>query len=372
MRIAIIGTRGLTNYSGVERTLIEVGSRLAALGHEIDVYGTERDPVIDLPAGLRHIHSPALRGKYTETISGSFLSTVRALSGRYDVINMIAVGPGILSPLPRLLRTPVVVTIQGLDWARDKWPRPARMALQAAERTIVASADQITVVSRQLVDYFKSRYGRDVLHVPNGTTLRPGAADAATLGEMGLSDGGFVLFASRLVPEKGAHELIAAFNRIDSGMKLVIAGGDRYDVDYVNALRRADETGRCVFTGHLNGAKLDAVFRGAGLYVLPSHIEGLSLSLLEALGYGKAILVSDIPENLEAVGDSAARFAVSDVDSLTRTLATLLGSGDMRRDLAARAAERAKTLYDWDKVAEGYLEVFTAAAQRRASPPRFA
>ena len=185
-----------------------------------------------------------------------------------------------------------------LDWNRAKWPLPARMALKAAEKSIGTFANDITVVSRELGTYFQDTYSRDTVYTPNGVVIRSGAADPSILGEMGLEKAQYVLFASRLVPEKGAHELIEAFTRLDSDMRLVVAGGGRYDQDYVDLLKALDPGGRCVFTGHLTGERLEAVFKGTYLYVLPSHMEGLSISLLEAMGYGCAVLVSDIPENL--------------------------------------------------------------------------
>ena len=369
MKIAIIGARGMTHtYGGIERVLVQLCPRLAALGHEVHVFGDRMSTdVADMP-GVKSIPVPSLGGKYTETITRSIAGLAKALSKDYDVINLVAVGPGILSPLPRLAGIPVVVSIHGLDWARDKWPWPARLALRAAERTIVKSAHQITVVSEQLVDYLRNSYGREAIHAPNGIEVDTGPADPEILAELGLKNNGYVLFASRLVKEKGAHELVEAFNRVKTDKRLVIAGGDRYDSGYVEALRRADQTGRCVFTGHLAGAQLEHVFKGAALYVLPSHIEGFSLSLLEALGYGKPILFSNIPENIEAVGEAGMQFPVRDVDALTHRLQRLVGSPKELDLLGSYARHRAATLYSWDAVSKCYVSAYEAAIRNAASP----
>lgn len=350
--------------------LVQICPRIAALGHEVHVYGNQWDPGAGLPDGVRLVPTPALNGKYTETLSRSLAAMLSALAGKYDLINLVAVGPGILSPLPRIAGTPVVVSIHGLDWARDKWPLPARAALKVAERTIVRAADEITVVSERLVRYFRETYRCDVFHTPNGVDIRQGPADAALLAEMGLEPEGYVLFASRLVKEKAAHELIASFNRVRTDKKLVIAGGDRYDQGYVEALRRLDTTQRSVFVGHLENERLEHVFKGAALYVLPSHIEGFSPSLLEALGYGKAILVSDISENIEAVGEAAARFPVGDVASLACSMEGLLANAALRRALGQRAQDRAAGLFSWDLVTQRYLEAYRSAGARRLRTPR--
>ncbi len=363
MKVAIIGSRGLGNsYSGIEKVLAHLCPRIAALGHEVHVFG-EAGAGVEPRPGIRQVDVPALRGKYTETLSRSGLSVLLAMARGYDVINLVAVGPGVLSAVPHFAGTPVVVSIHGLDWARDKWPAPARLALRAAERSIVRFADEITVVSQELVRYFRQAYGREVVYTPNGLDPAAGAADPGILAELGLRPGDYALFASRLVPEKGAHELVEAFQRIRTERKLVIAGGGRYDQGYVDALRAADRTGRCVFTGHLEGPRLEHLFRGACLYVLPSHIEGLSLSLLEAMSFGKALLVSDIAENLEVIGDAGATFPVGDVDGLAAALEKLLAAPCRLRELETRAAARARDLHSWDLVAASYAEVYHRIAR---------
>lgn len=372
MKVAIIGSRGAhSNYGGIEKVLGQIAPRLTKLGHSVDVFCSRPG---DLPREsaqcVRSIHVPALRGKYTETLSRSLVGTALALAKGYDVINLVAVGPGILSVLPHLAGVPVVVSIHGLDWRRDKWPGPARAALRLAERTIVSQADEITVVSRQLQQYFYDTYRRSTIYTPNGVEVQTSQWDAAILASFGLSAGSFVLFASRLVPEKGAHELVAAFNRLRTDKTLVIAGGSHYDQSYVDRLKAADTTGRCVFTGHLTGAVLNTLFQGAYLYTLPSHVEGLSMSLLEAMGFGKATLVSDIPENVEVIGDCGFRFPVGSIDALAAGLQRLLDDPDSVAAMGLMARTRAHHLYSWDSVAEQYSGVYERIGGRRAKSSR--
>lgn len=366
IRVAIIGSRGLTDsYGGIEKVLLEICPRLAELGHEIHVFGADVGQTAPLPPGVRNIPVPAVGGKYTETLSRTMLGIIRAWKGDYDVINLVAIGPGAMSFLARLSGKPVVVSIHGLDWARDKWPAPARFALRAAEKAIVLFANEMTVVSKQLVDYFKRTHDRDVIYTPNGVDLRDGPADGAILSQFGLVPGDYIFFASRLVEEKGGHELIEAFNRIETTKKLVIAGGDRYDKDYVARLKQMDRTGRVIFTGHVSGEPLDHLFRGAYLYVLPSHIEGLSLSLLEAMGYGKMTLVSDIPENLEVVGDCGFTFPVGNVDRLAEALQRIVCTPECEAEMGQQAAARARALFTWDGIAKRYSDAFELALARQ-------
>ncbi|WP_431858572.1 glycosyltransferase family 4 protein [Azospirillum sp.] len=367
MKIAIIGSRGMhASYGGIERVLCELCPRLAALGHEVHVFSEAGCPLPDKPApGVHIVKVRGLPGKYTETLSRSALSLAIALTQRFDVINLVAIGPGALSFIPRLAGKPTVVSVHGLDWRRDKWPWIARVLLRSAERMIVLAADEITVVSRQLETHFAQAHGRAVVHIPNGLNRRDVHPDQECLDDFGLEAGRYVLFASRLVAEKGAHELIEAFNGVDTDMKLVIAGGTRYDQRYAARLRALDTTGRCIFTGHVTGRSLDALFAGAYFYALPSHLEGLSLSLLEAVGFGKATLVSDIPENIEVVGEHGLTFPVGRVDLLRDRLQQLIDHPQLVEDIAARVRTAVPRHYAWDTLARRYAQTFEDLVARR-------
>lgn len=372
MKIAIIGSRGMhATYGGIEKVLSELCPRLADLGHEIHVFSENSG---GFPArnveGVRIVPVPAIAGKYTESLSRTVFSLAKAILADYDVINLVAVGPGSLSVLPRLLGKPTVVSIHGLDWRRDKWPAPARALLKSAERMIVRSADEVTVVSRQLESYFSDTYGRQVSYIPNGLNVHDEGPDDFMLRQVGLKPGEYILFASRLVPEKGAHELIEAFSRIRTDKKLVIAGGSRYDLNYVESLYRQGQGDRFKFVGHVTGPLLDSLFSGAYLYALPSHMEGLSLSLLEAIGHGKACLVSDIPENLEVVGGSAFTFPVGDINAMSRLLQELVTDERRVSDMAMRARKHARGQYAWDNLALQYSDIYNRLGGSRSCATR--
>lgn len=358
MRIAVVGSRGIeSSYSGIERILRELCPRLVGRGHSVDVFSETNGSRLTSMAGVGIIRVPSLAGQYTETLTRSGLSTLIALWRGYDVMSFWAQGPGLYSLLARLGLRRSVVSVQGLDWQRDKWPTAGRLALRAAEATAVRCADSITVASRELQRYFHDRYRRSAVYIPNGTTLRPQSCDAAPLAGLGVAPGQYILFAARLVPEKGCHELIAAFNRIDTGSKLVVAGTGRYQDGYVDSLRRMADPQRVIFAGHVEGALLDALYAHAYLFVLPSHLEGQSLALLEALGHGTAALVSDIPENLEVVGEAGLTFRVGDVADLHGRLTQLLADRDRVRLAAAQAAERARD-FDWERITDAYERTF--------------
>jgi glycosyltransferase involved in cell wall biosynthesis len=363
LRIAVVGSRGVqSSYGGIERGLAAICPRLVAMGYEVDVYG-EQDAPGGIYDGVGVIKMPAIPGKFTENISRSALSMVHALRGDYDVIHLVAVGPGVLSALPYAIGVPVVVSVHGLDWQRDTWGNCAKMALKLAERAIVAFSTAITVVSGELQMYYNRTYGVEVQRIPNGIDLVDGPVDPDLLSELGVEADDYILFAGRLVPEKGAHELVEAFAKVQTRKRLLIAGGGRYDLDYVEKLKSMDRTGRVIFAGHIEGPVLEAAFKGCSLYVLPSHIEGLSMSLLEAMGYARPVLVSDIAENLEVVGDCGYPFRVGDAEDLAVRMAQVLADPSAAAATGRRGLDRARSNYSWDSVARLYACAFEAASR---------
>lgn len=310
MRVAMIGSRGIgSNYGGIERVLDELCPRLADLGHSIDVYG-RKGVRSEERQGIRAVCMPACGGKHLENITRSVAALALSMR-KYDIIHFHAIGPGILALLTKPLRQKSVVTIHGLDYQRDKWGAIARLCL-GAEHALVAGADRISVVAEGLRRYFVEKYDIATDFIPNGRPRKQLVPGGALLETNHLTAGRYFLFASRLTPEKGCHDLIEAFNRLDYGidMKLVVAGGTGAP-GYLDALRAQASSDRVVFVGHREGPELAEFFSNAYAFILPSYIEGMSMALLEAIGYGLPALVSDIPENRAVVRRRRSLFRAS-------------------------------------------------------------
>ena len=368
MKIAMIGSRGVgSNYGGIERVLDHLCPELALLGHEIHVYGglNARDSVED---GVRSIPVPAIGNKHFENISRSATALAKAVR-RYDLVHFHAIGPGILSLVSNWLHQPSVVTIHGLDHRRDKWGPAARMCLSMAERTLVANADAITVVSERLRQYFLERHNIRTSFIPNAVQRRPRIPAGPVMSELGLKPQRYLLFASRLTSEKGCHDLIAAFNPIKTDMQLVIAGAAR-DPAYGAALELLAQPGKVIFAGHRTGAELFELFSNAYLFVLPSYIEGMSMALLEALSFGLAALVSDIPENRAVVRGDGFAFPARDAVALRAQVQRLIDSPHLVSDMAERL--RGITQPDWAAVASRYDNLYRVALNRRRQPTMLA
>jgi glycosyltransferase involved in cell wall biosynthesis len=365
MRVAMIGQKGLpATYGGIEHHVEELGSRLAERGHDVTVFcrrnysngGREH-------CGMHLRYLPTIGMKHLDAIVHSALSTLVSMGDPPDIIHYHALGPGLLSPLPRYLsHSKVVLTVHGLDQDRAKWGRGARVVLKTAAWMSARVPDATIGVSRSLVEHYRSRYGRPITYIPNGVTARrPRPADDITK-RFGLLRGSYLLFVGRLVPEKAPDLLIRAFRHIRGQLRLVIVGGSSFTDQYAVSLRRlAAEDPRVMFTGYAYGDTLEELYSNAAVFVLPSLLEGLPLTLLEAASYGTPAVVSNIPPHVQVVNEDAPGhhlFRSGDEEALTGVLIRTIRSYPLEREGAKRFAKHVANTYRWDDVARATEELY--------------
>lgn len=382
MRIAFIGHKRIpSREGGVEIVVGELATRMAALGEQVVAYsrrghnvaGSEFDndsSASDAPywyEGVRVVSVPTLEAKGLAALSSSFFATLKAIMARPDVIHYHAEGPCVPLRLAHWAGIRTVATIHGLDWQRAKWGRFASMYLKFGERTAARCADEVIVLSRGVQEYFQRTYGRSTRLIPNGIEpVEPVAADLIAK-KWGLAKGSYVLFLGRIVPEKGVHYLIDAFKRLDTGKRLVIAGGASDSAEYYESVRKAAGSDpRIVLVGFTQGAELAELYSNAYAYVLPSDLEGMPMSLLEALGYGNCCLTSDIPECADVLkGENGVMHGVTfrqgDVDDLAARLRELLDHPDTVAAFGKDAAAYVTGRYNWDKVVQATLKLYRGA-----------
>ncbi len=379
LRIAMIGHKRIpSREGGIEIVVEELVVRMAALGHRVDVYnryghhvsGKKYDQEYGWKGrkyykGVRVYIVPTFRSSSLNAIVYSFFATVRALFGRYDVLHYHAEGPCAMLWLPRLFGRKIVVTIHGLDWQRAKWGNFASQVIRFGEKMAAKYADEVIVLSENLRQYFADTYDRKVTYIPNGIN-RPVRREADLITEKyGLVKDGYILFLGRIVPEKGLHYLIEAYAGTDTDKKLVIAGGNSQAVEYMERIHRmAREDDRIIMTDFVQGQLLEELYSNAYAYVQPSDVEGMSLSLLEAMSYGNCCLVSDICENTEVVEDKALAFRRGDVRDLRDKLVYMLENPGIVRGFAERSADFICGKYNWDDVTEKTLRLYRECRAR--------
>jgi glycosyltransferase involved in cell wall biosynthesis len=363
MKIAMIGHKRIpSREGGIEIVVEELAKRLVAQGCQVDVYNRSGAKKRQRRYhGIRLITIPTFPNRQLNALVYAKLASIRALFGAYDVIHYHAEGPCLFLWIPRLFGIRVVATIHGLDWQRAKWGGFASQMLRCGEKTAARQAHEIIVLSQNVKAYFKTTYGREVHFIPNGVT-KPTKYPAKLITEKyGLEKDGYILFLARLVPEKGAHYLIKAYLRMNSSLKLVIAGGSSHTDEYVAKLRRkVKDNENIIMTDFVEGRELEELYSNAYIFVVPSDVEGMALNLLEAMSYGNCCLVSDIPENAEVVEDKALLFRKGDVRDLREKLELLLANPEMVEDYQQGASDFICSKYNWDEVTEQTMRVYNA------------
>lgn len=361
MKVAMIGQKGIpTRFGGIERHVEALAVRLGKKGHDVTVYTRAwyAAPKRRFSKGVRTVATPTIKTKHFDAIVHTFTSTVHAIRSGADVIHYHGVGPSLLAWIPRVFapRIRVVATFHCVDRNHQKWGLLARTMLGAGERAACLFPHQTIAVSKTLQSYCMNRFGNDVRYVPNGIEAPP-RVGTDVLAKFGLKKDGYIVMVSRLVRHKGAHHLIEAYARLQKrsltrGKKLVIVGDSAFTDDYVAELKAMAAGNRDVlFTGYLKGKALEQMFGNAYAVVHPSESEGLPIAVLEAMSYGKIVLGSDIPENMEVIGEHGMSFRNRSVPDLTRKLRILLDSPELAKTQGTAAKAFVLEHYHWDDVA---------------------
>lgn len=362
-RIAMIGQKRIpSREGGVEIVVNELSTRLVKKGYEVDAYNRSGYHVSGKEfqrkgkkgkyyENIRIIIVPTFKNGKLNAIVYSFLATLRALFGRYDVIHYHAEGPCSMLWIPKLFGIRIVATIHGLDWQRAKWGNFASYVLKFGEKTAARYADEIIVLSKNVQDYFKKTYGRETNYIPNGID-KPKIKEVKVIKEKyGLEKDGYILFLARLVPEKGLHYLLEAFAQIETDKKLVVAGGSSHSFEYIDRVKKmAKKDKRVIFTDFVQGETLEELYSNAYLFVLPSDIEGMAISLLEAMSYGNCCVVSDIKENMEVIGLKGIPFKKGNAADLREKLRYLLDNRDEAEKYKRDASDFICGKYNWEDV----------------------
>lgn len=370
MKVAMIGHKVIpSRRGGIENVLTSLCPILVERGASVTCYNRSSDKVENEYVGTvtdNQYKGVALKTAWTirqrglSAMVASFTAAICAAFGKFDVVHFHAEGPCAAMWIPKLFGKRCVATVHGLDWQREKWGKGfASKYIKFGERVMVKYADEIIVLSESARDYFRETYGRKTVLIHNGIE-RPVKKDADRITKLyNLTKDGYICIVSRLTAEKGVHYLIDAYNQIQTDKKLVIAGDTSDTDDYVAMLKeKAAGNPNIIFTGFISGDVLTEIYSNAYVVTLPSDIEGMSLSLLEALAYGNAVLCSDIPENTLVTGDKALHFRKSDVADLAAKLQTMCNNEAMVQELKNGADDYILSKYNWQDVASATYALY--------------
>jgi glycosyltransferase involved in cell wall biosynthesis len=351
MKVALMGTRGVpARYGGFETAVEEVGARLASRGHQVVVYCRNRDQNLKAHRGMRLINLPAVRRRVAETLSHSALSAVHAAGQRFDCAIVFNAAN---APVLPMLRMPLAVHVDGLEWRRAKWSGRAAQYLRWSERTAVRRADAVIADARGIQDYLLAEYKRSSVFIPYGAPIlrrgdlkRPATAD--------VDPKAFHLVVARLEPENNVDVIVEAYLKSDLKFPLVVVGDNPYPSEYVSrCIARLGSSPRVRWLGALwNQDELDWYYANCLSYIHGHTVGGTNPSLLRAMGAAAPVVAMDVSFNREVCG-KAGRF-FDGGPTLTTMLADHEAMPTLAQQAGARLQRRAADHYCWDQVAEAY------------------
>ena len=369
MNIAMLGHKRIpSREGGIEIVVEELSTRMVKEGHSVTCYNRSGHHVSgkEFDGGsIKEYRGVKLKSVFTinhkglAAMTSSFFAEICTAFGKYDVVHFHAEGPCAMLWLPKLFGKRCISTIHGIDWQRAKWGGFASKYIKFGEKVAAKYADEIIVLSEGVQKYFMDTYGRKTVFIPNGVNRPIPRSPQLIKEKYGLDKDGYILFLGRLVPEKGITYLIEAFKGVTTDKKLVIAGGSSDTDTFMQELKQlAEGDDRIVFTGFVQGQILEELYSNSYVYTLPSDLEGMPLSLLEAMSYGNCCLTSDIAECAEVVEDKALVFKKSDVDDLKEKLQYVCDNPDAVKKLKDGAADFICSKYNWDDVVEQTLKLY--------------
>lgn len=371
MKIVVLGLRGFPNIQGgVETHCEQLYTRVAARGHEVIVIG--RKPYMPKPIdtwkGVRLIWMRCPRSTFLEAIVHTFIGTFVAFFLRPDLLHIHAIGPSLLVPMARLLGMTVVTTNHGPDYDRQKWGRASKAILKIGERLGSKGSHRVIAISQPIADHLRKAFNCEATVIPNGVVVRAPAIEHDAVDGLGLTRGHYVIAVGRLVPEKGFHDLVDAFVQADlKDWKLIVIGRADHENAYSLGLgNKARGVSSIVMAGFLSGEPLHQFYSHAGVFVLPSYHEGLPIVLLEAMGYGLPVVVSDIPANRQAGLPDESFFEPGDVARLSARLQAIvvdLPTPAQRRE----RIEMIRARFDWDTITAKTIEVYETVLENVAT-----
>lgn len=370
LKIAMLGQKNVPSRSGgIEVVLTTLCPLLVEKGNFVTCYNRSHEKWEEEYKeiqGKKKYRGVSLKRVWTINKNGlsaatsSFSAAILAAIGRYDIVHFHAEGPAVALWIPKMFGKRCVVTVHGLDWKREKWSGTfGSKYIKLGEKILAKYADRIIVLSEDVQRYFKETYNRDTVFIPNGVSENKVREARLITEKFGLKKDDYFCSISRLTEEKGILELIEAYKSLDTKKKLVVVGDDSEETPYIRKIKNsALENENIIFTGFVSGELLDELYSNAFAYIIASSLEGMPLSLLEALSYGSAVIGSDIPEITEVIEDKELIFSVGNVEELSQKMRLLLNDPELVAQMRKASIELVTKKYNWNEIADKTVELY--------------
>lgn len=368
MKIAIIGTRGIpANYGGFETFAEEMSTRLVKRGHSVRVYGRSSSISVKerFYKGVELVVLPALKHKYLETVSNTFLAVMHVIFTDTDAIYFCNAVNSVFTIIPRIFGKKVVLNVDGLEWRRKKWNRIGKAVYKASEYIATKFPNRIVTDSKIIHDYYMSKFGKESEYISYGADITAKISPGPVMDRYGLKERGYVLYVSRLEPENNAHTLIKAYEKVKGGMPLAIVGDAPYAKGYISELKSTKDA-RIKFLGSVYGEGYLELLSNAFIYVHGNEVGGTNPALLSAMAAGNCVIVNGVDFNREVIGDAGLWYEPGNADDLKNKIEYLLDNTGEAEKFRIKAVDRIRRYYNWDDVVKKTEELLMGLIRKRS------
>jgi glycosyltransferase involved in cell wall biosynthesis len=341
LRIAVLGVKGMPYPGGIEKVMEEVCSRLVKRGYEVCIYVRKyymKNNQSKEYRGIKLRTSWGIHSKHLDAITHSVTALTRILFSKSQIVYINSIGLSLLAFIPRLFGKRSIVQTHGLDWQREKWGKIAKLMLKLASFSAIYFPNKTMCVSLKEKKYFEDRFNKKCLFIPNGVNIEPYCEPSLIKQNFNLEAYSYILFMARLVPEKGCHYLIEAWSMIPKN------------------IRNNKTCDDIIFTGFVTGITKQELHSNSYCFIQPSTIEGMSISILEALSYGRFVIASDIQENLDVLQGLGITFQKGNINDLAEKIIYALSNPELIIKEYDKAIEIVKKYYDWKSIVD-HLEM---------------
>ncbi len=359
MEIAFIGTKGIpARYGGFETCVEQVSFKLAKKGYKCVVYSVANVKSTKM-SNLKIVKVPQTGNPSIDRLIREFYPILHLFKNRKIIFQIY--GPYLFMPLLKLFRKKSVISTDGLEWKRYSYSTLTRIFVRLGYKLGIKYATSVTTDSKFTQKWFYKNWQRRAFYIPYGPRpkIKKSLNKENTLKKYNLEKNKYYLFVGRLVPEKGVHVLIKALTQVNTSRKLVILGADpKVGSPYKKKLLKlANEN--VIFLGAIYGEEYKDICEACYANMRPSinNAEGIGPVTIEALGYGNCIIASDVPQNIEALGEAGIFFPKGDVNSLMKKITEIDENYEIVELYRKKAIERAK-LFSWEEIINRIEDIY--------------
>lgn len=366
MRIAILGIRGIpANYGGFETFVGELAPRLVEMGHDVTVYG--RRGAVTWPEshykGVKLVILPTIHTKHLDTPVHTLLACAHAATQGFDVVLVCNAANALFTAILRLVGTPVVLNVDGIERLRKKWGAAGRGWYWLSEFLATKIASALVSDAGRIQTYYREHWNADSTMIPYGANTTPPEGSSA-LDTYDVEPRGYVLAVARLEPENNVDLIVRAFAQVETDKRLMIVGDTPFANEYKQALHEtAARDPRVVMTGFLYGEACHELQANSYCYVHAADVGGTSPALLESMALGGCVIVSSTAQNLEVIDGAGWSFECGSEVSLVERLQHAMDAPDEAEGLRLRARTRVESAYSWDSVTRAYEQLLAQTAR---------